>query len=108
MPDYVVRRLMLALNGRGRPVSGSRILLLGLAYKKNTGDARESPAVRIAQLLKGMGSEAWPPILMSWSSGRLRWWMSLSRALCGEGSLFAGAGRGNRTPTVLSDLRILS
>jgi len=57
MPDYVVRRLMLALNGRGRPVSGSRILLLGLAYKKNTGDARESPAVRIAQLLKGMGAE---------------------------------------------------
>jgi len=57
MPDYVVRHLMLALNGRGRPVSGSRILLLGLAYKKNTGDARESPAVRIAQLLKGMGAE---------------------------------------------------
>jgi UDP-N-acetyl-D-glucosamine dehydrogenase len=57
MPDYVARRLMLAFNKRGRPVSGSRILLLGLAYKKNTGDARESPAVRIAQLLKGMGAD---------------------------------------------------
>ncbi|HXP18414.1 MAG TPA: nucleotide sugar dehydrogenase [Streptosporangiaceae bacterium] len=57
MPDYVVRRLMLALNKRGRPVSGSRVLLLGLAYKKNTGDARESPAVRIAQLLTGMGAD---------------------------------------------------
>ena len=56
MPDYVARRLMLAFNKRGRPVNGSRILLLGLAYKKNTGDARESPAVRIAQLLKGMGA----------------------------------------------------
>ena len=56
MPDYVVRRLMMAFNERGRPVNGSRILLLGLAYKKNTGDARESPAVRIAQLLKGMGA----------------------------------------------------
>src|ERR1017187_1162445 len=56
IPDYVVRRLMMAFNERGRPVNGSRILLLGLAYKKNTGDARESPAVRIAQLLKGMGA----------------------------------------------------
>jgi UDP-N-acetyl-D-glucosamine dehydrogenase len=57
MPDYVLRRLMLALNKRGRPVSGSRVLLLGLAYKKNTGDARESPAVRVAELLLRMGAE---------------------------------------------------
>jgi len=57
MPDYVVRRLMLALNRRGLAVNGSRILLLGLAYKKNTGDARESPAVRVAELLKRMGAE---------------------------------------------------
>ncbi len=57
MPDYVVRRLLLALNERGRPVSGSRILLLGLAYKKNTGDARESPAIRVAELLVRMGAE---------------------------------------------------
>jgi UDP-N-acetyl-D-glucosamine dehydrogenase len=57
MPDYVVRRLMLAMNKRGRPVSGLAILILGLAYKKNTGDARESPAVRIAALLKGMGAD---------------------------------------------------
>ncbi len=57
MPDYVVRRLLLALNECGRPVRGSRILLLGLAYKKNTGDARESPAVRIAELLLRMGAE---------------------------------------------------
>jgi UDP-N-acetyl-D-glucosamine dehydrogenase len=38
-------------------VRGSRILLLGLAYKKNTGDARESPAVRVAELLLRMGAE---------------------------------------------------
>jgi UDP-N-acetyl-D-glucosamine dehydrogenase len=57
MPDYVVRRLISALNKRQRSVSGSRILLLGLAYKKNTGDARESPAVRIVQLLREMGAE---------------------------------------------------
>jgi UDP-N-acetyl-D-glucosamine dehydrogenase len=57
MPDYVVRRLLLALNERERPVRGSRILLLGLAYKKNTGDARESPAIRIAELLLGLGAQ---------------------------------------------------
>jgi UDP-N-acetyl-D-glucosamine dehydrogenase len=57
MPDYVVRRLMLALNQRERPVKGARILLLGLAYKKNTGDARESPAARVAQLLHGLGAD---------------------------------------------------
>ena len=57
MPDYVVHRLLGALNERGRPVSGSRVLLLGLAYKKNTGDARESPAIRVAELLVRMGAD---------------------------------------------------
>ena len=57
MPDYVVHRLMLALNTQGRSLKGSRILLLGLAYKGNTGDARESPAVRVAQLLAVMGAD---------------------------------------------------
>jgi UDP-N-acetyl-D-glucosamine dehydrogenase len=57
MPDYVVHRLMLAFNMRGRSLNGARILLLGLAYKKNTGDARESPAVRVAQLLTAMGAD---------------------------------------------------
>ena len=40
-------------------MSGSRILLLGLAYKKNTGDARESPAIRVADLLLRMGADVW-------------------------------------------------
>jgi UDP-N-acetyl-D-glucosamine dehydrogenase len=57
MPDYVVHRLMMAFNSRGLTVNGARILLLGLAYKKNTGDARESPAVRVAQLLTSMGAQ---------------------------------------------------
>jgi UDP-N-acetyl-D-glucosamine dehydrogenase len=52
-----VRRLIDALNTRGRAVSGTRILLLGLAYKKNTGDARESPSVRVVQLLTQMGAD---------------------------------------------------
>ena len=57
MPDYVVRRLLLALNKCGRAANGARILLLGLAYKKNTGDARESPAIRIADLLLQLGAQ---------------------------------------------------
>ena len=57
MPDHVVHRLMVALNARGRSVKGSRILLLGLAYKANTGDARESPALRVAALLLGLGAD---------------------------------------------------
>ena len=57
MPDYVVNRLMMAFNARGQAIRGTRILLLGLAYKKNTGDARESPAVRVAELLSALGAE---------------------------------------------------
>ncbi|HEU4346677.1 MAG TPA: nucleotide sugar dehydrogenase [Actinoplanes sp.] len=57
MPDYVVRRLIAALNRQRKAVSGSTVLLLGLAYKKNTGDARESPARRVASLLLDMGAE---------------------------------------------------
>jgi UDP-N-acetyl-D-glucosamine dehydrogenase len=57
MPDYVVRRLIDALNSRRLSVSGTRILVLGLAYKKNTGDARESPAVRVIELLQQRGAE---------------------------------------------------
>ncbi|MCU1499563.1 MAG: nucleotide sugar dehydrogenase [Acidimicrobiales bacterium] len=51
MPDYVVRRLVSALNDRERSVKGSRILVAGVAYKKNTGDDRESPSRRIIELL---------------------------------------------------------
>ena len=53
MPAYVVRRLVVALNRRGLAVRDRRILLLGLAYKKNTGDPRESPAGR-------WPSSSWP------------------------------------------------
>jgi UDP-N-acetyl-D-glucosamine dehydrogenase len=56
MPDYVVRRLIAALNRRRLPVNGSRVLLLGLAYKANTSDARESPAMVVADRLLSMGA----------------------------------------------------
>jgi UDP-N-acetyl-D-glucosamine dehydrogenase len=57
MPDYVVSRLTLALNREKRSVNGSRVLLLGLAYKRNTGDIRESPGVVIARSLIELGAE---------------------------------------------------
>ena len=56
MPDYVVRRLMLALNRRQRSVAGSRVLLVGMAYKPNSGDAREAPSARVAGLLLELGA----------------------------------------------------
>jgi UDP-N-acetyl-D-glucosamine dehydrogenase len=56
MPDYVVRRLVAALNRRSLAVNGQRILLLGLSYKRNTGDARESPSQPIARQLLQMGA----------------------------------------------------
>ena len=57
MPDYTVSRLVLGLNERMKSVKGSRILLVGLAYKKNSSDARESPAIRVAQLLSELGAK---------------------------------------------------
>lgn len=56
MPDYVVNRLRAALNDRQLPVNGRRVLLLGLAYKKNTGDARSTPSRRITELLLQLGA----------------------------------------------------
>ena len=57
MPDYVVRRVVEGLNDRERSVKGSRVLLLGLAYKRNTGDARESPSRPIAEELVRLGAD---------------------------------------------------
>jgi UDP-N-acetyl-D-glucosamine dehydrogenase len=57
MPDYVARRLMMAFNRRKQTMNGSRVLLLGLAYKPNTGDFRESPALVVADRLIALGAE---------------------------------------------------
>jgi UDP-N-acetyl-D-glucosamine dehydrogenase len=56
MPDYVVHRIIRGLNELGRAVRGSDVLLVGLAYKKNCSDARESPAGRIARKLASLGA----------------------------------------------------
>ena len=57
MPDYVVRRSPRRSTRRRKPLNGSRVLLLGLAYKRNTSDARESPSIRVASRLLAMGAE---------------------------------------------------
>ncbi|GIH73261.1 nucleotide sugar dehydrogenase [Sphaerimonospora thailandensis] len=57
MPEHVVHRLTLALNRRSKPIKGSRVLLFGLAYKKNTRDCRESPAIEVARALARLGAE---------------------------------------------------
>ena len=51
MPDYVVQRADDVLNDIGRSMRGSRILLIGVAYKPNIGDVRESPAIEVADRL---------------------------------------------------------
>ncbi len=55
MPDYVVSKLMEALNTRGKAVKNARILVLGLAYKKNVDDVRESPSVDLLEKIMDMG-----------------------------------------------------
>jgi UDP-N-acetyl-D-glucosamine dehydrogenase len=57
MPSYVVQRVMLGLNRRGKAVNGARALVLGLAYKKNSNDARETPATGVIEGLLRLGAE---------------------------------------------------
>jgi UDP-N-acetyl-D-glucosamine dehydrogenase len=56
MPYYAVSRVIRALNGEGRAARGSRILLLGMAYKPNVGDLRESPSLKVLDLLRAEGA----------------------------------------------------
>jgi UDP-N-acetyl-D-glucosamine dehydrogenase len=57
MPEWVLQKLSDALNERGKSLKGSRILILGVAYKKNVDDVRESPALEIMELLRRKGAE---------------------------------------------------
>ena len=57
MPDYVVLKVMKALNDQGKTVKGAKILLLGLAYKANVDDDRESPSYRLMEKLEGLGAK---------------------------------------------------
>ncbi len=57
MPEYVVNRTLEALNSLRKPMNGSRVLVLGLAYKPNVDDDRESPSYVLMDLLKARGAE---------------------------------------------------
>jgi UDP-N-acetyl-D-glucosamine dehydrogenase len=56
IPHYVVERVTNALNDKGKSVRGSKILMLGVAYKKDVDDVRESPALEIMELLEDKGA----------------------------------------------------
>lgn len=56
-PDYVVQRITAGLNRHRKAVNGSRILLVGLAYKANTADTRETPSSRVVELLGQLGAK---------------------------------------------------
>lgn len=57
MPDYVVAKVASALNLRKKSINGSRILVLGIAYKKNVDDMRESPSVFLMEKLRDLGAD---------------------------------------------------
>jgi UDP-N-acetyl-D-glucosamine dehydrogenase len=57
MPDYVVGKVGDALNAERKAINGSRILVLGVAYKRDVGDVRESPALDVIHLLRERGAE---------------------------------------------------
>jgi UDP-N-acetyl-D-glucosamine dehydrogenase len=56
MPHHVVDRTMDALNEQGKALKGARVLILGLAYKKNIDDLRESPSIRLIELFREKGA----------------------------------------------------
>ena len=57
MPYFVVDKLQAALNQDKKPMTGARVLVLGVAYKKDSNDARESPALKVMELLEARGAE---------------------------------------------------
>ena len=57
MPHYVIEKIGAALNDRARSIRGSKVLVLGVAYKKDVDDVRESPSLEIMKLLKERGAD---------------------------------------------------
>ena len=56
MPDFVVNKVVVALNGRRKALDGASVLVLGIAYKKNVDDMRESPSVVLMEKLRDLGA----------------------------------------------------
>jgi len=57
MPRWVIGKVVDALNDRGKAIKGSKVLVLGIAYKKNVDDMRESPSVELMEILREKGAE---------------------------------------------------
>ena len=57
MPYYAANRVVRALNDEGKAVKGSRVLILGMSYKPGIGDLRESPSLKIVELLRRIGAD---------------------------------------------------
>ena len=57
MPSFVIQKLMVAMNERGKALKGSKVLVLGLAYKKDIDDVRESPSLELIELLRRRGAK---------------------------------------------------
>ena len=57
MPEFVVQQLARALNTRKKPLNGSKILMLGMSYKKDIDDLRESPSLTLIELLREEGAD---------------------------------------------------
>ncbi len=57
MPDFVVQKMLWALNQKGKSLSQSKVILLGLSYKKNIDDDRESPTYKVMELLSQYGAQ---------------------------------------------------
>lgn len=57
MPHYVIQQVSHALNHHGKPIKGSKIGILGVAYKKDVDDPRESPSFKLMEILIGMGAD---------------------------------------------------
>jgi UDP-N-acetyl-D-glucosamine dehydrogenase len=75
MPEYVVEKVSAVLNERRKALKGARVLLLGLAYKKDVNDLRDSPAFDVARLLEERGAAAVyhdPYVPSAVLNGRLR------------------------------------
>jgi UDP-N-acetyl-D-mannosaminuronate dehydrogenase len=71
MPDYVARRAQNLLNADGQAVHGATILLLGVTYKANIADQRESPATPLARQLSSLGAtvQYHDPHVAAWTVG---------------------------------------
>jgi UDP-N-acetyl-D-glucosamine dehydrogenase len=72
MPDYVIHKTVLALNDLHRSVAGSKILILGVSYKRDVDDVRESPALEIIRELRELGASVsyYDPYVPAYPAGR--------------------------------------